>query len=239
MMIRSIRRNLIQLMAVAALATLAIFANLAFNTPPVAADEPEDDFEYARQFAIDNGYYGGGSDENSDGLMFMPLDTSVPGTGIPEDPSFFTGKDGLQTALPASVAKSKQPNPWGCRLRAHSPHESSIDPGPGHVQAKADIECDLVPPSHTSIITQDLSRSTGSSIVIEVVKTSSCPAGTGEPDCYPSLDDGGLLMRAYINTECEVGKKYRWVHIADARLYANGTVYSATLGRSRNVKCKG
>ena len=78
----------------------------------------------------------------------------------------------------------------------------------------------------------------GSSIVIEEVKTSECPSGTGAPKCYPGLNEGEL-MRAYINTPCEIGATYRWVQLAEAVMIVDGVRYSGLLGKARTVYCEG
>ena len=180
---------------------------------PVPADTPEDDLAHARQLANENGSYGGGTDGNSGALMFMAGGAS--------------GMSGNIT-----------PNPWGCRVKAHNPHESHRNPGPGHTQAKATITCTVAPPQHIVTITQDLSRVTGSSIAIEEVKNSSCPSLRGEPECHPTLRKGTLMM-AFINTDCEIGTTHRWVQLADARMYVNGNLYSGLAAKAANVACVG
>lgn len=94
---------------------------------------------------------------------------------------------------------SGQTNPWGCDFHRDSPHESTVDPGPGYAQAKARIECTVAPPAHVATIWQELSKWEGSDFTIEAVKTSICPSGVGRPDCHPNLNSKGVLMQAYIN----------------------------------------
>ena len=235
MIIRLIERRLIQLIAVVAIAAAAV-AVATLDTNTVSADGPvEDDFTDVRQFINDNGSFGSGTDGDSGSFMFMSSDTP----GLDMHGPWFPMNDEVNNYTGMSTSmRSFQANPWGCRVKAHSPHESSIDPGLGHVQAKADINCTSVPPPHISIIVQDLSRVAGSSIIIEEVKTSSCPSGDGEPNCHPGLDHN-RLMRAYINTPCEIGATYRWIHVAEGRMYVNGTLYSGLSGKARNVECEG
>ncbi len=138
----------------------------------------------------------------------------------------------------AAVGSGTVVNPWGCRIRAHHPHESTVDPGPGYVQAKATIECTTTPPTHTAEIWQELSKWEGSDFTIEAVKTSFCPSGVGEPDCYPTLN-GAILMRGYINAPCEVGTTKRYVHLSIGRLTVDGVTYSGLTGSGRDVDCDG
>ena len=129
-------------------------------------------------------------------------------------------------------------NPWGCIIRAHHPHESSINPGPGHAQAKATIECTTAPPTHTAETWQELSKWQGSDFTIEAVKTSYCPSGVGQPNCYPTLN-GDILMRGYINAPCDIGTTKRYVHLAIGRLTVGDTTYSGLIGSGKDVDCEG
>ena len=150
--------------------------------------------------------------------------------------------DGLMvtegTNANAAIGTSSVANPWGCVIRAHHPHESTIDPGAGYVQAKATIECSTTPPAHTANIWQELSKWEGSNFTIEAVKTSYCPSGVGDPDCYPTLN-GGVLMRGYINAPCEIGTTRRYVHLALGQLTVDGVTYSGLTGSGRDVDCDG
>ena len=218
-MVKRLMAVMLMVALIAAVVSVGGIAEADEPTPP--GNVPEDDLAHARQFTYDNGSYGGKVDGNGDGLLFTASEPSVPGAGSA-----------------SGMYQNIKPNPWGCRIRAEDPHESHRKPGPGHIQAKATINCTIAPPPYTAIVTQDLSRVKGSSIVIEKVKTSSCPSGTGEPECYPNLNKRAL-MRAYINITCEVGATYRWVHLADARMYVNGVLYSGLSGKARNEKCEG
>ena len=212
-----------RLVAMLVFAMAIAIAGVAYNGGIAAADEPvppfstpEDELEDIRQFALDNGSYGGG-------VLFVDSGGSAAGVAG------------------ASSTAMNTPNPWGCAIRVHSPHESSIDPGPGHVQGKADIECVTPPPAgYVATILQDLSRWEGSENVIMAVNYSVCPAGTGipEPECHNNLD-GDLLMRAFVNVACEIGETYRWVHLAEATLTVEGITYSSYGARARNVSCDG
>ena len=138
----------------------------------------------------------------------------------------------------SAIQSGGKPNPWGCRLEVDSPHESRDDPGPGYVQGKARIECNIAPPTHTASIWQELSKWEGSEFTIEQTKTSYCPSEVGGPKCYPTLQRR-VLMRAYINAPCEVGTRKRYVHLALAELTVDGVTYSRLRGRANNVKCVG
>ena len=207
-----------------ALAMVIAIAGVAYGAGSAAADEPvppfttpEDDLEDIRQFAFDNGSY-------DDGPLYVDSDGSGAGA---------TGT--------SSVAQSITLNPWGCAIEAHSPHESSRDPGLGYVQAKATIECDTDPPAgYVATILQDLSRWEGSESVIMAVNYSVCPARTGIPipKCFSGRNDG-KIMEAYVNVACEIGETYRWVHLAEATLTVEGIIYSGVSARARNVPCDG
>lgn len=137
------------------------------------------------------------------------------------------------------VQASGQVNPWGCYFHRDKPHESKIDPGPGHAQAKARIECRVPPPVHVATIWQELSKWEGSTFTIEAVKTSVCPSGIGEPDCHPTLRHG-VLMQAYINAPCEIGTRKRYVQLAYATLTVDGVTYRSRLdGQRGDVDCTG
>ncbi len=193
------------------LLVVVLAALMAFSSGPYAAGPGGDDIDLARYTAsVDDGHV-----DDTDGLMVTEGAHANSGLG--------TG----------SVV-----NPWGCVIRAHDPHESKIDPGPGYVQAKATIECSTAPPLHIASIWQELSKWVGSNFTIEAVKTSYCPSGVGDPDCYATLN-GGALMRRYINVPCEVGTTRRYVHLNIRQLTVNGVTYSGLIGSARNVDCAG
>ncbi len=95
-----------------------------------------------------------------------------------------------------AIKAAGEPNPWGCKLNVDSPHESRDDPGPGYIQAKANIQCNVAPPPHTASIWQELSKWEGSKFTILRTKTSYCPSGVGEPKCYPNLNKDRQIMIA-------------------------------------------
>ena len=137
-----------------------------------------------------------------------------------------------------AIQTSGQVNPWGCYFHRDNPHESLDDPGPGHAQAKAWIKCRVAPPAHVATIWQELQK-WGLTVTIEAVKTSICPSGVGEPDCYPTLNHR-VLMRAYVNAPCEIGTTAWYVQLAYATMTVGGTTYASGLGsRGADVYCGG
>ena len=192
------------------LAIVVVMTALTVYSTALAAGPADDEIDHARATAAVDGHVG-----ETDGRMVAEGANANAGIG--------TG----------GVV-----NPWGCVIRAHHPHESTIYPGPGFVQAKATIECTTVPPPHTASIWQELSKWEGSDFTIEAIKTSYCPSGLGGPDCYPTLS-GGVLMRGYISAACEVGTRKRYVHLARGRLTVNGVTYSGLTGSARDVDCDG
>ena len=193
------------------------------NQADVFADGPDDDLAHARQFTHDNGYYGGGTDGNGDGLLYMISDASAPGTEV---------KSGM--------AMDIEPNPWGCHIRADDPHESDKKPGPGNIQAKAAIECSVAPPDNIATIWQELSKWDGSDFSIEAENESICPSRVGKPrpHCYPTLRHSEI-MRAYVNTACTIGATDRWVELAEATMTVDGIIYSGLSGSVADVYCEG
>ncbi len=190
---------------------VALVGLVAFSGSAYATGPGEDDIDHARYTAsVDDGHV-----DDTDGLMVT---------------------EGANTNV--GIGTGSVMNPWGCVIRAHHPHESTVFPGPGFVQAKATIECSTAPPPHTASIWQELSKWEGSNFTIEAIKTSYCPSGLGAPDCYPLLN-GGVLMRAYISAPCEVGTTKRYVHLARGLLTVNGVTYSALTGSAGNVECDG
>ena len=134
---------------------------------------------------------------------------------------------------------SSQANPWGCNFYRDNPHESRRRPGPGYAQAKARIECRVAPPPHVATIWQELSKFEDGDFTVEAVKTSVCPSGAGEPDCYPTLRNK-ILMQAYINAPCEIGTTKRYVQLAYATLTVDGLTYRSELrGQAGDVNCTG
>ena len=86
-----------------------------------------------------------------------------------------------------------EPNPWGCRIRAHDPHESDLNPGPGNVQAKATIECPVTPPANVATIWQELSKWEGSDLAIEGINNSLA---------HPAYVIPGLTAILHYEIEC-------------------------------------
>ncbi len=165
-------------MVVAIVAVVAATATLAANPMSVAADPGEDDIGLLRQAASVEDDSGPG--EDGGGLMLAAS----------------SGDGAMQT---------RRVNPWGCRTRAHDPHESKgSNPGPGNVQGKTTIECTTTPPPHTAEIVQELSKWNGLTFIPVATKMSNCPSGVGDPDCYPNRK-GKVLMRGYISAPCEIG----------------------------------
>ena len=201
------------------MAMVIAVAGVAYNGGIAVADEPvppptisEDELADIRQFIYDNGSFG-------DGALLGGSGGSVAGTG--------------------SVAANIQVNPWGCRIKSDHPHEPHDDPGPGNIRGKAAINCSIAPPTgHLATISQELSRWDGDEGTIEAVNYSVCPSGQGDPDCYPNLKDR-VLMRGYVVTDCEIGRTYIWVQIAEATLTVEGVIYSGIHGVGKRVKCTG
>lgn len=114
-------------------------------------------------------------------------------------------------------------NPWGCLADSHRPHESTRSPGSGWIQAKSDTTCTFSPPPGAQWkIVQSLYRSSWRGWAEVTTKTSTCPAGQGNPDCRPKF------MRAFINWNCSVGTHFNYRVVATHYLTVSGTTYSAS-----------
>lgn len=208
-MVKRLMAVMLMALLIAAVASAGGVAEADEPTPP--ANTPEDELADARQFIYDNGSYG-------DGLLFVASGDSAAGAG-------------------GVSASNIEPNPWGCRIRVHNPHQPHDPPGPGHVRGKATIECSITPPAgHVAVIWQELSRWEGSNSTIEEDNTSVCPTGDGNPDCYPRLN-GRVLMRGYVVTPCEVGQTYVWVQLGEATLTVEGVAYTGFTGNGARVRC--
>ncbi|MGH2750941.1 MAG: DNRLRE domain-containing protein [Actinomycetota bacterium] len=119
-------------------------------------------------------------------------------------------------------------NPWGCVIKSHKPHQSTVFPGNGYIQAKSDIICSELPPSNVRTIRQWLYRSSWRGwISVRHSKTSECPAGTpdgtGKPDCTNYAGD--RIMRAFINWACVTNTEYVYKVVSVGKLTVDGTVY--------------
>lgn len=186
------------------------------RTHTCSARHPKEELAEIRQSTYDNGSYG-------DGYLLAA-----------------SGADVAEAGDASGMSRNIQPNPWGCRIYADHPHESGDNPGPGHIQGKGRITCTTTPPPNVANIWQELSRWEGSDSVIMATNNSLCPARVGNPrpECYPNLYKK-LLMRAFVNIACEVGKTYRWVHIAEGVMIVEGVRYSGLAGSVRTEKCTG
>ena len=149
------------------------------------------------------------------GILFMTM-PAYADEGEPTDES--------RTALGSEFTYQEIPgNPYGCDGISHYPHESTVDPGRGWIQAKADITCDIAPPlgSEWRMI-QILYRSSYLGWVQIAVKYSECPIGTGNPDCSPTD------MRAYIKWQCFKGVTYyNYRQVTRHRLIVGDDSYTA------------
>ena len=201
-----------RLTVVAIVAVVAAAATLASNPMSVAADPGEDDIGLLRRAASVED--DGGPGEDGAGLMLVAS----------------SGDGAMQT---------RSINPWGCRTRAHDPHESQgSSPGPGNVHGKTTIECNTTPPPHTAEIVQELSKWNGLTFIPVATKTSNCPSRVGAPDCYPNRR-GKVLMRGYISAPCEIGTTERYLQIAIGRLTVGAVTYIGYSGNQANVECEG
>ncbi len=118
-------------------------------------------------------------------------------------------------------------NPWGCKAKSDRPHESTIDPGPGWIQAKSHTACLLDPPRGSVwTIWQRLYRSSWSGWKLVASKYSQCPVAAGAPTCTVTK------MTAYVNWDCEAGTWYNYKVEGDHQLIAFGRTFS---GISENL----
>lgn len=120
-------------------------------------------------------------------------------------------------------------NPWGCRARSDNPHGSTIDPGPGWIQAKSHILCATEPPSYSSErISQELWRKENGVWKIKTTKVSQCTFGVpgiGSPTCVHSNTGNAPMMTAYINRACVSGTRYDYKVAADFSMTVGDTTY--------------
>ena len=210
-----------RLVVMLVMAMVIAIAGVSYDAGSAAADEPvpppttpEDELADFRQFIYDNG-------DQEEGFLFVGSGDSLAGAA-------------------AATAANIEPNPWGCKIHADHPHESSDDPGPGHIQGKGRITCTTTPPPNVASIWQELSRWEGSEVVIMATNNSVCPSRLGDPrpECFPNLKKK-LLMRAFVNVACEIGTTYRWVHLAEGVMVVNGVRYSGLAGSVRTEECEG
>lgn len=123
------------------------------------------------------------------------------------------------------VAAGVIENPWLCEPNSDMPHESTVHPGRGYIQAKSDTSCQTPPPPGSLWgITQYLYRSSWTGWRLEQVKISTCPAELGSdeigrPTCNPDY------MQAFINWRCTKGTTYNYKVRAHHRLLADGAYY--------------
>lgn len=148
------------------------------------------------------------------------------------------GARGDVTAGLASVASYWEPNPWGCDAISDHPHESTKDPGHGWINAKARTECSSSPPVVLWHMIQRLYRSSWSGWRLVNIKFSSCPVGTGDPDCEDRE------MQGVISWDCPAGTWYNYrlqtIHqiIDGDRIYTgNSLAQTGPVRQTGTVEC--
>lgn len=117
------------------------------------------------------------------------------------------------------------PNPWGCTGWSDNPHESTISPGRGWIQAKSHISCTGYPPSGALWKIEQILRRSSWRGWIQVApssgwKVSKCPSGTGGPKCT------ARTMIAYINWNCPTDTLYNYEVASYHEIDYGGIQYS-------------
>ena len=134
-------------------------------------------------------------------------------------------------------------NPWGCRARSDNPHGSTIDPGPGWIQAKSHILCASEPPSYSSErISQELWRQESGVWKVRRTKVSQCTFGVpgiGIPVCKHSNTGNKPMMTAFINWKCTPGSIYNYKVVGDFAMTVGDKTYRKHNDRTaNNVLCE-
>lgn len=104
-----------------------------------------------------------------------------------------------------------------------APHQSENDPGPGWINFKSRITCDVPPPEEMTIeMTGRKHRWWGWDIIAE--NAGGCPSGTythEPPVCEPTR------IRLYRSYECAEGDQFNYKNEAIGRLIAPEGTYGA------------